>query len=146
MARNFESVFGLESPGLGFDYAGTATGSYDLEWMPDYGIEPFETGTAYVVGFEDFAYYEEVMYSRTEFCGWFALAARQLVDQIPTLRFEMHELQSRYYEPGPCAEEVKRKLDGELPWSYGPIGKRATPEDIAAWHTFHQAGYAALYA
>lgn len=103
---------------------GNITGYYDTEWMPDEGIEKFETGKSYVVRFDDrdSILYNQVMYSRSELGGWLSLALKRYGEQFPDLMEEILKIETNYYSPEEVIGKLQKKITGEMEWAYGPRG------------------------
>lgn len=132
-------------PGLGLEIEGGVMGDYDWEYMHELGIPRFARREAFLVYFQGWDFeFDNVLYSREEFQGWLSVALLQAADWKPERRDELVGAMKEYCRPEDLST-LRSRLDGESPWSHGPVGDKFTDEDLARWRAFHRPGFSERY-
>lgn len=91
-------------------------GGFDEEWMPRFGIEPFELGEFYVAGDIDPDCYPLQNFTRSEICSWMHLAVDCVIEYQPHLEGALRDVERRFYIPEDHDGVIARKMSGQVEW------------------------------
>ncbi len=128
----------LEGKNHRFDDLGEIRRSYEADWMENEGIEWFNYGERCLVGSATRPSPRWIMYSNTELEGWIALAVLSLKKKrIGDRKEQLDLLLASRFDAKTRLSELRRKLAGEAPWDFGPVGKDVTPEIANEWQNQH---------